>query len=70
MQVCKKYYSTEPQEVDFLEHAEEARKKINSWVKTQTKGNIFFLLFAQKTLTYLFKPPLNLALIPLKFVHL
>ncbi|XP_020030281.1 plasminogen activator inhibitor 2 [Castor canadensis] len=44
MQVCKKYYSTEPQEVDFLEHAEEARKKINSWVKTQTKGKIPNLL--------------------------
>ena len=38
MQLSKKYYSTEPQEVDFLECAEDARKKINSWVKTQTKG--------------------------------
>ena len=38
MQLSKKYYSTEPQEVDFLECAEDTRKKINSWVKTQTKG--------------------------------
>lgn len=38
MQLSKKYYSTEPQAVDFLERAEETRKKINSWVKTQTKG--------------------------------
>ncbi|XP_003788509.1 plasminogen activator inhibitor 2 [Otolemur garnettii] len=44
MQLCKKYYSTEPQAVDFLECAEEARKKINSWVKTQTKGKIENLL--------------------------
>ncbi|XP_015337801.1 plasminogen activator inhibitor 2 [Marmota marmota marmota] len=44
MQLCKKYYSTEPQAVDFLECAEEARKKINSWVKTQTKGRIPNLL--------------------------
>ena len=38
MQLSKKYYSTEPQAVDFLECAEDTRKKINSWVKTQTKG--------------------------------
>ncbi|XP_008065455.1 plasminogen activator inhibitor 2 [Carlito syrichta] len=44
MQLCKKYYSTEPQAIDFLECAEEARKKINSWVKTQTKGKIPNLL--------------------------
>ncbi|XP_053427819.1 plasminogen activator inhibitor 2 [Nycticebus coucang] len=44
MQLSKKYYSTEPQAVDFLECAEEGRKKINSWVKTQTKGKIENLL--------------------------
>ncbi|XP_004379344.1 plasminogen activator inhibitor 2 [Trichechus manatus latirostris] len=44
VKLCKKYYSTEAQAVDFLEHAEEARKKINSWVKTQTKGKIPNLL--------------------------
>ncbi|XP_032278698.1 plasminogen activator inhibitor 2 [Phoca vitulina] len=44
MQLSKKYYSTEPQAVDFLECAEETRKKINSWVKTQTKGKIPDLL--------------------------
>ena len=38
MQLSKKYYSTEPQAVDFLECAEDTRKEINSWVKTQTKG--------------------------------
>uniref|UniRef100_A0A8D2B1V7 Serpin family B member 2 n=1 Tax=Sciurus vulgaris TaxID=55149 RepID=A0A8D2B1V7_SCIVU len=44
LQFCKKYYSMEPQAVDFLECAEESRKKINSWVKTQTKGRIPNLL--------------------------
>ncbi|XP_062933572.1 plasminogen activator inhibitor 2 [Cynocephalus volans] len=44
MKLSKKYYSTEPQAVDFLECAEEARKKINSWVNTQTKGKISNLL--------------------------
>ncbi|XP_004398136.1 PREDICTED: plasminogen activator inhibitor 2 [Odobenus rosmarus divergens] len=44
MQLSKKYYSTEPQAVDFLECTEETRKKINSWVKTQTKGKIPDLL--------------------------
>ncbi|NP_001164625.1 plasminogen activator inhibitor 2 [Oryctolagus cuniculus] len=44
MKLSKKYYSTEPQAVDFLECAEEARKKINSWVNTQTKGKIPNLL--------------------------
>ncbi|XP_037365588.1 plasminogen activator inhibitor 2 [Talpa occidentalis] len=44
MQLSKKYYSTEPQAVNFLECAEEARRKINVWVKTQTKGKIPNLL--------------------------
>ncbi|XP_006892799.1 PREDICTED: plasminogen activator inhibitor 2 [Elephantulus edwardii] len=44
LELSKKYYSTEPQAVDFLECAEEARNKINSWVKTQTKGKIPTLL--------------------------
>ncbi|XDA88492.1 hypothetical protein R6Z07M_018134 [Ovis aries] len=44
MQLSKKYYSTEPQAVDFLECAEDTRKEINSWVKTQTKGKIPNLL--------------------------
>ncbi|XP_069884715.1 plasminogen activator inhibitor 2 [Dipodomys merriami] len=44
VELCKKYYSTEPQAVDFQECAEEARQKINSWVKTQTKGKIQDLL--------------------------
>ncbi|XDB64041.1 hypothetical protein AB1E18_017358 [Capra hircus] len=44
MELSKKYYSTEPQAVDFLDCAEDARKKINSWVKTQTKGKIPNLL--------------------------
>ncbi|XP_052056157.1 plasminogen activator inhibitor 2 isoform X2 [Apodemus sylvaticus] len=44
IQLCKKYYSTEPEAVDFLECAEGARKRINSWVKTQTKGEIPNLL--------------------------
>ncbi|XP_036891422.1 plasminogen activator inhibitor 2 [Sturnira hondurensis] len=44
VQLSKKYYSAEPQEVDFLECAEGARKKINFWVETQTKGKIPNLL--------------------------
>ncbi|XP_006141887.1 plasminogen activator inhibitor 2 [Tupaia chinensis] len=44
IQLSKKYYSTEPQAVNFLECAEEARKNINSWVETQTKGKIPTLL--------------------------
>ncbi|XP_036101361.1 plasminogen activator inhibitor 2 [Molossus molossus] len=44
LQLSKKYYSAEPQEVDFLECAEGARKKINFWVETQTKGKIPNLL--------------------------
>ncbi|XP_054439860.1 plasminogen activator inhibitor 2 [Pteronotus mesoamericanus] len=44
MQLSKKYYSAEPQEVDFLECAEGARKKINFWVETETKGKISNLL--------------------------
>ncbi|XP_036273338.1 plasminogen activator inhibitor 2 isoform X2 [Pipistrellus kuhlii] len=44
IRLSKKYYSTEPQEVDFLECAEGARKKINFWVETQTKGQISNLL--------------------------
>ncbi|XP_047684387.1 plasminogen activator inhibitor 2 [Prionailurus viverrinus] len=44
IQLSNKYYSTEPQALDFLECAEEARKEINSWVKTQTKGKIPDLL--------------------------
>ncbi|XP_049756224.1 plasminogen activator inhibitor 2 [Elephas maximus indicus] len=44
IKLSKKYYSTEPQAVDFLERADEARKKINSWVKAQTNGKIPNLL--------------------------
>uniref|UniRef100_A0A4X2L6Y6 Serpin family B member 2 n=1 Tax=Vombatus ursinus TaxID=29139 RepID=A0A4X2L6Y6_VOMUR len=41
---CKEYYSAEPQPVNFREDANEARKEINSWVETQTKGKIPDLL--------------------------
>ncbi|XP_048219475.1 plasminogen activator inhibitor 2 [Perognathus longimembris pacificus] len=41
---CKKYYSSEPQAVDFQECPEEARQRINSWVNTQTDGKIPDLL--------------------------
>ncbi|XP_019584888.2 plasminogen activator inhibitor 2 [Rhinolophus sinicus] len=44
IRLSKKYYSTEPQAVDFLECPEGARKKINFWVNTQTKGKIPNLL--------------------------
>ncbi|XP_004638330.1 plasminogen activator inhibitor 2 [Octodon degus] len=44
IELSKKYYSTEPQDVDFQKCTEEARKEINSWVNTQTKGKIPHLL--------------------------
>ncbi|XP_049638036.1 plasminogen activator inhibitor 2 [Suncus etruscus] len=44
IELSKKYYSTEPQAVNFLKCSEEARKTINAWVKTQTKGKIPNLL--------------------------
>ncbi|XP_077633803.1 plasminogen activator inhibitor 2 [Crocuta crocuta] len=44
IKLSNKYYSTEPQALDFLECAEESRRKINSWVNTQTKGKIPDLL--------------------------
>ncbi|XP_052592385.1 plasminogen activator inhibitor 2 [Peromyscus californicus insignis] len=44
IQLCKRYYSAEPEAVDFLKCAKEARVKINSWVKMQTKGEIPNLL--------------------------
>ncbi|XP_003474172.2 plasminogen activator inhibitor 2 [Cavia porcellus] len=44
IELSKKYYSTQPQKVDFQNCAEEARKEINSWVNTQTKGKIPNLL--------------------------
>ncbi|XP_036621217.1 plasminogen activator inhibitor 2 [Trichosurus vulpecula] len=40
---CKEYYSAEPQPVNFRDE-NEARKEINSWVETQTKGKIPDLL--------------------------
>lgn len=59
MQLSKKYYSTEPQAINFLERADEARKNINLWVKTQTKGKteeIFdVLLSTLETLIYFLK---------------
>ncbi|XP_051825883.1 plasminogen activator inhibitor 2 isoform X1 [Antechinus flavipes] len=44
LRLCKEYYSAEPQSVNFREDANEARKEINSWVETQTKGKILELL--------------------------
>ncbi|XP_007523946.2 plasminogen activator inhibitor 2 [Erinaceus europaeus] len=44
VRLSKKYYLTQPQEVNFRECAEEARKTINSWVNTETKGKIPSLL--------------------------
>ncbi|XP_036057782.1 plasminogen activator inhibitor 2 [Onychomys torridus] len=44
IQLSERYYSAEPEAVDFRKCAEEARMKINSWVKTQTKGEIPNLL--------------------------
>ncbi|KAL6030718.1 hypothetical protein STEG23_011367 [Scotinomys teguina] len=43
-QGLKRFYSTEPEAVDFQNCTEEARMEINSWVKDQTKGKIPNLL--------------------------
>ncbi|XP_074057425.1 plasminogen activator inhibitor 2 isoform X2 [Macrotis lagotis] len=41
---CEEYFSAEPQPINFREDAIGARKEINSWVETQTKGKIPDLL--------------------------
>ncbi|XP_062986362.1 serpin B11-like isoform X2 [Elgaria multicarinata webbii] len=40
LQCTKELYNAELERVDFLHAAEEARKKINSWVESQTNGKI------------------------------
>jgi serine protease inhibitor len=37
----KKFYLANVEPVDFLEAAEESRKKINSWVEKQTNGRVW-----------------------------
>ncbi|MEE6465205.1 hypothetical protein FKM82_006486 [Ascaphus truei] len=44
MQLIQKYYHAEVQAVDFVAAADDARKKINSWVEGQTEGKIKDLL--------------------------
>ncbi|XP_001365843.1 plasminogen activator inhibitor 2 isoform X2 [Monodelphis domestica] len=44
LRLCKEYFSAEPQSVNFQGDANGARKEINSWVETQTKGKIPELL--------------------------
>nr|XP_020669999.1 serpin B10-like [Pogona vitticeps] len=44
LQLAKKYYHAEPQSVDFLRAAEQARNQINSWVERQTDNRIQNLL--------------------------
>ncbi|XP_066103208.1 serpin B10 [Saccopteryx bilineata] len=40
----KTYFGIEPQSVNFLEHSDQIRKEINSWVESQTEGKIMDLL--------------------------
>ncbi|POI29866.1 hypothetical protein CIB84_006384, partial [Bambusicola thoracicus] len=44
LQLAKKYYSAEPQSVDFVGAANEVRREINSMVEHQTEGKIKSLL--------------------------
>ncbi|XP_010016791.1 PREDICTED: serpin B10-like [Nestor notabilis] len=44
LQLVKKYYSAEPQSVDFVGAADEIRREINSKVEHQTEGKIQNLL--------------------------
>ncbi|XP_030340627.1 serpin B10-like [Strigops habroptila] len=44
LQLAKKYYSAEPQSVDFVGAADEIRREINSKVEHQTEGKIQNLL--------------------------
>jgi serpin B len=41
---CEKYYGTSINPVDYKEHAEDARKKINDWVEDKTHKKIVDLL--------------------------
>ncbi len=41
---CEKYYGTSINPVDYEEHAEDARKKINDWVADKTQKKIVDLL--------------------------
>lgn len=40
MDNVKKFYLTSVESVDFKYAAEESRKKINSWVESQTHGRV------------------------------
>lgn len=40
MDNIKKFYLTTVESVDFNNAAEETRKKINSWVESQTHGRV------------------------------
>ncbi|XP_030064998.1 serpin B10 [Microcaecilia unicolor] len=44
LQLIWKYYQVNPQAVNFIEAAEDARKEINSWVVNQTQNKIQNLL--------------------------
>lgn len=44
LQLVKKYYSAEPQSVDFVGAADEIRREINSKVEHQTEGKLQPLL--------------------------
>lgn len=43
MDNVKKFYLASVESVDFQNAAEETRKKINSWVESQTNGRVWEL---------------------------
>lgn len=43
MDNVKKFYLASVESVDFQKAAEETRKKINSWVESQTNGRVWEL---------------------------
>ncbi|NIQ06478.1 MAG: serpin family protein [Candidatus Korarchaeota archaeon] len=44
LELCREYYSAKIEQVDYVNHPEEARKTINEWVAEKTRGKIKELL--------------------------
>lgn len=55
MDNIQKFYLTTVESVDFNNAAEETRKKINSWVESQTHGRVWEITHKKH---FFFSPPL------------
>lgn len=44
----EKYYHASLEPVDFVNAADESRKKINSWVESQTHGRVWMVIHPKK----------------------